>query len=132
MSATQYDFSIDQGSSFKLSLSYNDSNNQPIDLTGWCARLSWITDEGSSFEFLTTNTDPLLYSFTITPLTGLIILQIPASITNAYDFIIAKYDLEIESSDEIYTAGGAEIIRLLFGNITLNKRYSENPALLDC
>ena len=132
MSATQYDFSIDQGSSFKLSLSYNDSNNQPINLTDWCARLSWITDEGASFEFLTTNTDPLLYSFTISELIGLITLQIPAYITNEYDFITAKYDLEIESSNEIYTDGGKEIIRLLFGNITLNKRYSENPALLDC
>jgi hypothetical protein len=39
MSAKQYDFPIEQGASFRLSLTYKDSNNSTIDLTNYCARM---------------------------------------------------------------------------------------------
>jgi hypothetical protein len=39
MAASKYDFAIEQGTSFRLSLIYKDVNNTPINLTGWCARL---------------------------------------------------------------------------------------------
>lgn len=44
MAASKYDFSIEQGTSFKLSLRYKDAAGVPIDLTGWCARLIWKTN----------------------------------------------------------------------------------------
>ena len=55
MAASKYDFSIEQGSSFKLSLVYKDDNNNPIDLTNWCARLIWKTNTNITQTFSTEN-----------------------------------------------------------------------------
>ena len=41
MAAGKYDFSIEQGSSFKIDFIYKDQNKTPVDLTSYCARLSW-------------------------------------------------------------------------------------------
>lgn len=132
MSAPQYNFSIEQGSSFQLNIVYSDSENNPIDLTGWCGRLVWTTDEDTTSIFLTTNVNPALYNFTINAPSGIINLQIPASGTNSYSFNTAKYDLELESDDELYAGSGKDIRRILYGDITLIKRYSSYSALLDC
>ena len=40
MAATEYNFPIEQGSSFRLLLTYKDSNGEVIDLSGYCARLT--------------------------------------------------------------------------------------------
>ncbi len=37
MSAGNYDFKIEQGTSFRMSLVYKDANGDPIDITNWCA-----------------------------------------------------------------------------------------------
>ena len=39
MGAKLYNFNIEQGTSFRLALTYKDSGDQIIDLTGYCARL---------------------------------------------------------------------------------------------
>ena len=44
MPASKYDFFIEQGTTFETTFTYKDANNQPIDLTDWCARLSWKTN----------------------------------------------------------------------------------------
>jgi hypothetical protein len=132
MAATQYDFSIEQGSSFTISLIYKDSSGSPIDLTGWCARLVIATDNNETITFVTTNSVVGSYSFTLGGALGTIVLQIPASVTNTYDFNAGRYDLELESINNLYSGGGHEIIRLLYGDISLIKRYSENTILLDC
>ena len=44
MAASKYDFAIEQGSSFKLSIIYKDANGIAIDLTNYCARLVWKTN----------------------------------------------------------------------------------------
>lgn len=132
MAATQYDFSIEQGSSFTISLIYKDSSGSPIDLTGWCARLVIATDNNETITFVTTNSVVGSYSFTLGGVLGTIVLQIPASVTNTYDFNAGRYDLELESINNLYSGGGHEIIRLLYGDISLIKRYSENTILLDC
>ncbi len=132
MAATQYDFSIEQGSSFTISLIYKDSSGSPIDLTGWCARLIIATDHNETITFVTTNSVVGSYSFTLGGVLGTIVLQIPASVTNTYDFNAGRYDLELESINNLYSGGGHEIIRLLYGDISLIKRYSENTILLDC
>ena len=71
MAAGKYDFTIEQGSSFKLSLIYKDSSEIPINITGWCARLIWTTSKGIVQVFSTTNVDYTLYKFTITGAEGL-------------------------------------------------------------
>ena len=132
MAATQYDFSIEQGSSFTISLIYKDSSGSPIDLTGWCARLVIATDNNETITFVTTNSVVGSYSFALGGVLGTIVLKIPASVTNTYNFDAGKYDLELESINNLYSGGGHEIIRLLYGDISLIKRYSENTILLDC
>jgi hypothetical protein len=132
MSATKHDFPIEQGSSFKLQLIYKDQNNNPIDLTDYCARLTWTTNSGETSIFTTENMDLSLYSFTIDGPNGTLVLMLPASKTNTLNFDIAQYDLEIQSNIDLYTGGGKEVIRLLYGTITLIKRYSQTNTLLQC
>lgn len=132
MSATKHDFPIEQGSSFRLQLIYKDENNNPIDLTNYCARLTWTTNIGEMAIFSTENTDLSLYSFSIDGPNGTLVLMLPASKTNMLNFEIAQYDLEIQSDTDLYVGGGKEVIRLLCGTITLIKRYSQTNTLLQC
>jgi len=132
MAASKYDFSIEQGSSFKLSLVYKDDNGNPIDLTNWCARLTWKTNTNLTQTFNTENIDYSVYKFSIEPLIGKITLMIPASTTNSFTFNAAKYDLELQSDDDLYTGGGKYIIRLIYGTINIVKRFSQSSSLLEC
>lgn len=132
MAASKHDFNIEQGSSFKMSLVYKDNNGNAIDLTGWCARLIWKTNTNSTQTFSTENVDYSLYKFNIEPSIGKINLWIPASTTNSFNFNIAKYDIELKSADDLYTGGGKSVIRLLYGTITIVKRYSQSISLLEC
>lgn len=132
MAASKYDFSIEQGSSFKLSLVYKDDNNNPIDLTNWCARLTWKTNTNTTQTFSTENIDYSVYKFIIEANIGKITLLIPATTTNSFLFNTAKYDLELQSDDDLYTGGGKSIIRLLYGTVTVVKRFSQSTTLLDC
>ena len=130
--ASKYDFAIEQGSSFRLSIVYKDSNANPIDLTNWCARLSWRTDNNSLQTFSTDNMDYSVYKFIIEPVIGKLTLLIPAATTNGLSFGTAKYDLELQSDDDLYNGGGKSIIRILYGTITLTKRFSKSTELLEC
>lgn len=132
MPAAKYDFNIEQGTSFKLSLIYKNNDKTIKDLTDWCARLTWITNEGVTQTFSSKNIDYSLYKFSIIGSEGKLLLQMPASLTNNFTFEYAKYDLEIESPNEMYTGGGNEIIRILYGTIKILQRYSENDNLLEC
>lgn len=132
MAASKYDFAIEQGTSFKISLIYKDSNGNPINLTNWCARLIWKTNTNISQIFSSQNTDYSLYKFTIDGVNGKLTLMIPASVTNTYTFSMAKYDLELQSPDDLYASGGKYTIRLLFGTISFVKRFSQSLTQLVC
>lgn len=135
MSASQYDFKIEQGSSFRMSLVYKDSNGNPIDIANYCARLTWKTNTNKTQTFTTETSDYSIYKFYIeSPTTdGKLTLLFPASTTNSFDFSTAKYDLELQNkSSELYSGGGNETFRILYGNVSLTKRYSKSTDLLDC
>ncbi len=132
MAASKYDFTIEQGSSFRLSLIYKDSERNIIDLTNWCARLTWKTNTSTTQTFSTENLDYGVYKFTIEPELGKITLLIPASTTNSFSFNNAKYDLELQSDEDFYSGGGKSVIRILYGTIVIAKRYSQNSTLLEC
>ena len=130
MAASKYDFSIEQGTSFTLSLTYKDSSETPINLTGYCARLVWKTNTGTSV--FTTETANSNYRFDIDEVNGRIILQFPAATTNNFTFSTAKYDLELQSSNELYAGGGKYTTRMLYGTITMVKRFSQTDNVLEC
>lgn len=132
MAASQYDFAIEQGSSFKISLIYKDSNGNPINLTNWCARLIWRNSSGITQVFNSENLDYNLYKFIIDDNAGKLTLMFPASTTNNFNFSTAKYDLELQSPDDLYSGGGKYTVRLLYGTITLVKRFSKSGQSLEC
>ncbi len=132
MPASKYDFNIEQGSSFKIIFTYKDSQGTPIDITNWCARLTWTTNKNVTQTFISTNSDDTLYKYTIDGTNGKITFMIPASVTNGYDFDSAKYDFELQSDEDHYTQGGKYTIRLLYGNIAILERHSKYSSALEC
>jgi hypothetical protein len=132
MAASKYDFSIEQGTSFKLSLVYKDSERNPINLTNWCARLIWKTNTNTTQVFSSDNTDHSVYKFDIDDSNGKLILMFPAGTTNGFNFTTAKYDLELRSPDELYNGGGQYTTRILFGTVNIVKRFSQNNTNLEC
>lgn len=132
MAAGKYDFSIEQGTSFKISLIYKDNDGNPVNLTGWCARLVWKTNTNITQTFSSDNIDYNVYKFTIDDLEGKLTLMIPADITNSFNFNTAKYDLEIQSPDDLYAGGGKYTTRLLYGTINILKRFSQSQQQLNC
>lgn len=132
MAASKYDFIIEQGSSYKLSIRYKDDQNNPIPLNGYCARLIWRTNSGVFKNFYTTDQQNSDYKFYIDEENSLIILLFSANFTNNLGFTTAKYDLELKSPQDLYSEGGKYTIRLLYGTISVVKRYSQNTDLMDC
>lgn len=132
MAASKYDFSIEQGTSFKLSLIYKDSGGIPINLSGWCARLVWKTNTNITQIYSSDNTDHSLYKFTIDDANGKLTLMIPSSTTNSFGFNTAKYDLELQSPDDLYAGGGKYSTRLLYGVVNIVKRFSSNNTNIEC
>lgn len=132
MGASQYNFSIEQGSSFRMSLIYKDSNGEPINITNWCARLTWKTNSNITQVFSSENTDKSLYNFYIEGAIGKINLLFPAGVTNDFNFNTAKYDLELQSNEDHYDNGGKYVIRIMYGTVTINKRFSKYDNQLEC
>lgn len=132
MPASRYNFSIEQGSSFRMSLIYKDDLGNPINLTGYCARLTWTTSKGAVQNFSTLNVDYSVYKFSIEPVIGKLTLLIPASVTNNFMFETAKYDLELQSGNDLYNGGGKYTTRIIYGVITIIQRYSGIEVPLEC
>jgi hypothetical protein len=132
MGAAQYDFEIEQGSSFSISIVYKDNNGSVIDITDWCARFTWKTNTNTSLSFSSLNLDYSEYKLTINGPNGQINLQLPATTTNEFDFSSAKYDLELQSDEDFYAGGGKKTYRILYGTIAVVKRYSKSTDLLEC
>jgi hypothetical protein len=137
MAASKYDFAIEQGSSFKLSIIYKDSAGIPINLTNYCARLIWKTNTGMIQVLSSEEVNHNMYKFVINDEEGKITLLIPSYTTNSFLFSTAKYDLELQSNEPFYGSGspndgGKYTVRLLFGTINVVKRYSQTSTELDC
>lgn len=132
MAASKYDFTIEQGSSFKISLIYKDSGGNPVNLTNWCARLIWKTNTNITQTFSSDNIDHNVYKFTINNAEGKLTLMIPSSTTNSFNFNTAKYDLELQSPDDLYSGGGKFTTRLLYGTVNILKRFSQSSQQIDC
>lgn len=132
MAASKYDFSIEQGTSFKLSLIYKDTDRNPIDLTGWCARIVWKTNTNVTQVFSSENSDYSVYKFIVDEPNGKLTLLLPSTTTNNFNFTTAKYDLELKSPDDLYDGGGKYTTRILFGTISIVKRFSQASSNIEC
>jgi hypothetical protein len=103
------DFSIDENATFGFALTYTDSNDVAVNLTGYTARLSIATDYDSTPALTLTQAAGI----TITPATG----RLDIAITPAQTLLLPSkgvYDLVIQS-------GSGVITRLIEGSIKVNK-----------
>ena len=87
--ANVYDISIEQGSSFNLTLTAKDSNGNLLNLNGYSARGSIKYGYGSASYLL--NLNPTITN----PTNGLITISLSASDTSSLPVTKAVYDIEV-------------------------------------
>tara|TARA_B100002019_G_scaffold288396_1_gene301937 strand:- start:115 stop:543 length:429 start_codon:yes stop_codon:yes gene_type:complete len=131
MPAAEYNFNIEKGTAFVISFEYKDDNELPINLTNWCARLRWKDNNDSIVTFNSNHTGSD-YEFVIDPLVGKISLRIPASVTAAYTFTSASYDLELQEPNDLYSGGGKKVFRILAGTINTIERNVADTDSFNC
>ena len=133
MAAGKYSFVIEQGATTNFEIIYKDSNNIPVDLTGYTGRMQIASDYSSvpnRTVYLTLssslNPDGTGLNFSgsngITPPTsGSIGIYIAACTSSLLTFNTAKYDLEI------YSGSGAcpLTVRLLEGQVSLSNQVTQ-------
>ncbi len=129
MAAGQYSFTIEQGSTVDFEVVYKDSNSDPIDLTGYDARMQIRPSAGSSIVHITlsssldtcgTGLNMSGSGGTNPPTSGSIGVFISAASSSLFDFNEARYDLEIASG----SGNCAVVTRILEGRIKLSKNIT--------
>ena len=131
MAAGRYSFVIEQGATTNFEIQYKDSNNSPINLTGYSGRLqirsTYAQNSGELYLTLSSslNSDGTGLNFsgssgTTPPTSGSIGIYIAACTSSALTFNEALYDLELYSGsgDCSYT------VRLLEGRVQLSKQVT--------
>jgi hypothetical protein len=129
MAAGKYSFTIEQGATVDFEIAYKDSNGNPIDLTGYQARMQLRPSPGSSTLYLTLSSSlgdcgtglNMSGSGGLNPPTsGTIGIYIAAITSSLLDFDLASYDLEISSG-----SGNCYIVnRLLEGKVKLSRNIT--------
>ena len=129
MAAGKYSFAIEQGTTVDFELAYKDSNNDPVDLSEYQARMQIRPSKESDTVFLTLSSSRdtdgtglnLSGSSGLNPPTsGTIGVFISANSSSIFDFDSAVYDLEIVTGSTYPI-----VTRLLEGNIKLVKEVTE-------
>lgn len=111
MAAGKYDINIEQGSTFKRTITWKNAAGNPIDITGYSARLHMRESVNAAITVLTLTTQN--GGIELGGALGTINLTASATDTSA---ILAKkgvYDLEIE-------APNGEVTRLLEGKFSVS------------
>ena len=128
MAAGKYNIVIEQGATYQVELQYKDSNNNPIDLTGYSGRMQIRPAIGSttSYLYLSSSLQPdgtgLNFSGsngTTPPISGSIGILISATTSSLLTFTTGVYDLELQS--------GSVVTRILQGNVQLSKEVTTTP-----
>lgn len=128
MAAGRYLLTIEQGATTDLLLEYKDSNGNPVDLTGYAARMQIRPSVDSSTVYLSLtqvtgsdgtglNLRPMSSSVTLPQTSGSIGLFISAASSSALNFTEGVYDIELNSPGGIVT-------RLLEGIVKLSKEVT--------
>lgn len=125
MAAGRYSFTIEEGATLNLGITWSDEVGTPIDLTDYHARMhirpsvesttillalsSSLTEDGTGINLSGSNG--------ITPLaSGSIAIQISAATSEGLNFGEAFYDLELVKNDFV--------VRLLEGKVRLSKNVT--------
>ena len=128
MSAGRYSFTIEQGATLDFELAYKDSDDNPIDLTGYQGRMQIRPSVGSDTVYITLSSslDPdgtgLNFSGSDSlnpPTSGTIGIFISANSSSLLNFSEAVYDLELATGSDYPV-----VTRLLEGQIQLSKNVT--------
>lgn len=111
MSAGVYDIVCEQGSTFRRTFRWLDSNEQAVDLTGFTAEMHVRTNHKAATTIVELSTG--LGGITISPSEGRVQIELSATQTAALPVVKGVYDLELRSSGGIVT-------RLLEGKFTVS------------
>ena len=127
MAAGKYSFVIEQGATVNFEIQYKDSNNAPVNLTGYSGKMmirsgyadanpttyavlsSSLAADGTGLNFSGSNGST-------PPASGSIGIVISAVSSSNFTFNTALYDLEIVS--------GSIITRILEGQVSLSKEVT--------
>ena len=125
MPAGRYSFTIEQGATTSFQLQYSDSDGNPVDLTGYHARMQIretipstvaICNLSSSLDSDGTGLNLSGSSGTLPLASGSIGVYISAASSSNFDFDSAVYDIEL--------VDGLEVVRLVQGRIKLDKEVT--------
>jgi len=128
MAAGKYSFVIEQGTTVNFEIQYKDSNNAPIDLTGYTARMQLRPTVESNTVYLTLssslNPDGTGLNMngsngTTPPSSGSIGIYIASCTSSLLSFDTAYYDLEIYSGSTCPVT-----TRVLEGQIKLSREVT--------
>jgi hypothetical protein len=111
-----YNFVIDQGATYTLQMVYQDGAGNPINLTGYTAKMQLRLKFGAPDAALTLTTEN--GGITINGPTGTINLLATDEQTLALDPLLYLYDLDIIT--------GGTIERLIMGQITVRPEVTIN------
>ena len=114
MTAGIYNTTIDQGSIWSVVLVYTDSNNVPVNLTGFTATMQLRQSYNSATADLTLSTAS--GGISIVGATGTITITASATQTGLLDAGLYVYDLELTS--------GSNISRLIQGQLTVAEQVT--------
>lgn len=101
MTAAQHDIAIEQGATFRLNLVWKDSNDVPVDLTGYIARMQVrgsFSDANIQLNLTTENGAIVLGGAA-----GTIAVTAAATFTDDIKIRAGVYDLELQASDGTVT-----------------------------
>jgi hypothetical protein len=114
METGTYNFTIYQGATFSRVLTWKDSNDTAVNLTGYTARLQIreCLESESPFVTLTTENGGIALGGSA----GTITLAISATLTAAITQSSGVYDLELIT--------GSTVTRLLKGDVTISKEVT--------
>jgi hypothetical protein len=120
MPAGKYSLLIEQGATLNLELAYKDSNNIPVDLTGYSGKMQIKSDyddnNPTTYLTLSSSLQDDLTGITFGGPSGTIGLYISAVSSSELKFDTGYYDLEITS--------GSVVTRLLEGTVKISKQVT--------
>jgi hypothetical protein len=114
MTAGLHDITIEQGSNFKRTFTWKDSNAAPVNVTGYTAKLNIKGKKSDTSALYSTDQAGHI---ALGGTAGTITINVPAATTGALDFNWGVWDIEL-------TDGSSNVTRLLEGKVKLSKQVT--------
>lgn len=115
MAAAYYDLLIEQGATFLKTFVWKDSNEDPVDITGYTARMQIRRKKSATTVEHTATTENS--GITLGDAAGTVVVTIPATDTADFEFSKGVYDIELIDPQGTVT-------RLIEGGVEVSKEVT--------